>query len=196
MTNINNINKTKTLMVLAGAVQLIACAAHTPNFGSKTDPISTERKPVMKYPIEPDRSAPVVADHRIVIQAPREKVWNLHTDIARWPSWQTDIQAASADAPIKVGATFRWITYNMPITSTVYALDDRRRVLWGGDAGDIVGIHEWTFVDIPGGVEVRTVESFAGASVAADPSKFQGLLDQSLVVWLQRLKTTAESGTL
>lgn len=147
----------------------------------------------MKYPSQPDRTAPVIADHRIVIHSTRDEVWRLHTDIARWPSWQTDIQSASLEGALEMGATFRWTTYNMSITSTVYAIDDGRRVLWGGAAGDIVGIHEWTFVDVPEGVEVRTIESFSGTAVAAEPGKYQGLLDQSLIVWLQRLKAAARS---
>jgi uncharacterized membrane protein len=181
---------TTTVLLLA------ACASQNPTVGSKSNPISAERKSTMTYPSQPDRTAPVIADHRIVIHASREEVWKVHTDVAHWPTWQTDIQSASLDRPLEVGASFRWTTYNMAITSTVYALDDRARVLWGGDAGEIVGIHEWTFVDVPGGVEVRTVESFAGPAVAAESAKFQGLLDQSLVAWLERLKATAERGAL
>jgi hypothetical protein len=176
----------------ATALFLVACASQKSAHESNSNPISAERKPAMTYPTQPDRTAPVIADHKIVTHATREEVWRLHADIAHWPTWQTDIQSASLDGQLRVGATFRWLTYNMPITSTVYALDDRSRVLWGGDAGDIVGIHEWTFVDVPGGVEVRTVESFAGPPVAAEPAQFQGLLDQSLVAWLERLKGTAE----
>ena len=81
----------------------------------------------------------------------------------------------------------------MTITSTVYAFENGVRILWGGDAGGIVGIHEWTFTDVPEGVEVRTRESFGGPPVAADAPKMQALLDGSLVSWLQRLKAAAES---
>ena len=85
------------------------------------------------------------------------------------------------------------ITFGMPITSTVYALEAGSRILWGGNAGDIVGIHEWTFSETPSGTDVTTNESFGGATVAKDAANMQTLLDQSLVHWLQRLKATAES---
>lgn len=81
----------------------------------------------------------------------------------------------------------------MTITSTVYAVDEGSRILWGGSTGDITGIHEWTFTDTPNGVEVTTTESFSGPAVTADPATMQTLLDQSLTSWLEQLKTTAES---
>ena len=81
----------------------------------------------------------------------------------------------------------------MTITSTVYALEAGSRILWGGNAGDIVGIHEWTFTETPSGTDVTTNESFGGATVAKYAANMQTLLDQSLVHWLQRLKATAES---
>ena len=147
----------------------------------------------MSRPTEIDRNAPVVADHRITIRAPRAGAWKLLTEISEWPRWQTDIREAALEAPLAPGAAFRWTTFGMTITSTVYALEDGVRILWGGDAGGIVGIHEWTFTDVPEGVEVRTRESFGGPPVAADAPKMQALLDGSLVSWLQRLKAAAES---
>ena len=76
----------------------------------------------------------------------------------------------------------------MAITSTVYEMQQGTRILWGGDANGITGIHEWTFTDSPTGVHVTTTESFAGAPVEADVSDMQMLLDQSLVAWLEQLK--------
>ena len=42
-----------------------------------------------------DRSAPVLADHRVTIRAPRTQAWKLLTEIADWPRWQSDIQEGS-----------------------------------------------------------------------------------------------------
>lgn len=104
-----------------------------------------------------------------------------------------DISDATRGEPLRSGASFRWTTFGMTITSTVYAVDEGSRILWGGSTGDITGIHEWTFTDTPNGVEVTTTESFSGPAVTADPATMQTLLDQSLTSWLEQLKTTAES---
>jgi uncharacterized membrane protein len=147
----------------------------------------------MALPSDIDRSAPVIANHRITIEAPRDLVWKLHTDVDAWPTWQTDIGEAARDQPLRPGASFRWTTFGMAITSTVYALDEGSRILWGGASGDITGIHEWTFADTSNGVEVTTTESFSGPAVIADPATMQTLLDQSLSAWLEQLKLAAES---
>jgi hypothetical protein len=146
----------------------------------------------MATPTSVDRAAPVLTDLSIDINAPLDRVWKLHIDINAWPEWQRDINDAAADQTLQPGASFNWSTYGMDITSTVYAMDEGSRILWGGTANGITGIHEWTFTDSESGVHVTTTESFAGEPVAADVVNMQALLDQSLRSWLQQLKAAAE----
>ena len=53
---------------------------------------------------------------------------------------------------------------------------DNQRVLWGGTAGGITGIHEWLFAETPGGVQASTTESFSGDPVSADQQAMQNML--------------------
>jgi hypothetical protein len=147
----------------------------------------------MNIPTAVDRSAPVIAHHEVDIQAPLDTVWRLPTDINAWPTWQTDITAAHLDGVLESGASFDWTSYGLSVTSTVYALAERARVLWGGTANGITGVHEWLFSETPAGVHVTTNESFAGEPVMADAAGMQSLLDASLVSWLGHLKAAAES---
>jgi uncharacterized protein YndB with AHSA1/START domain len=147
----------------------------------------------MTTPTAIDRDAPVLAHHEIEIAAPLELVWQLHTAVNSWPTWQTDITEAHLDGAFKEGASFDWASYGFPVTSTIYNVAERSRVLWGGTAGGITGIHEWTFRETPGGVHVETNESFAGEPVEADAEGMQSILDGSLVAWLGHLKLTAET---
>jgi uncharacterized protein YndB with AHSA1/START domain len=147
----------------------------------------------MTTPTDIDRSAPVVSHHENDIDAPLETVWRLHTDVSAWPSWQTDITEARLDGPFEPGASFDWTSYDFPVTSTIYQVDDRARILWGGTSSGITGVHEWRFSERPGGVHVETNESFAGAPVEADAETLQAQLDASLVAWLGHLKRAAEA---
>jgi hypothetical protein len=79
------------------------------------------------------------------------------------------------------------------VTSTVYDLAERSRVLWGGTSGGITGVHEWLFSETQSRVHVTTTESFAGEPVEADAPGMQTVLDASLVAWLGHLKVAAES---
>lgn len=147
----------------------------------------------MSTPTTIDGDAPVLARHEIDIRAPLDTVWQLHTDVNAWPTWQTDITAAHLDGEFEPGASFAWTASGLSITSTIYGVTDRSRTLWGGTAEGITGIHEWTFRDMTQGVLVSTNESFAGPPVERDPAPMQSLLDASLVSWLLRLRATAEA---
>src|SRR6478735_2239887 len=130
----------------------------------------------MTAPTDVDRDAPV------------DTVWRLHTDVNAWPRWQTDVTAAHIDGTLEPGMSFDWTSYGFSVTSTVYELAERSRVLWGGTSGGITGVHEWLFSETTNGVHVTTIESFAGAPVEADAAGMQKLLDASLVAWLSHLK--------
>jgi uncharacterized membrane protein len=147
----------------------------------------------MSIPAGVDADAPVHAHHEIDINAPLDTVWRLHADVNDWPTWQNEITAARLDGAFQPGASFEWTSYGFTVVSTIYAVAERSRVLWGGTAGNITGIHEWVFRQTSAGVHVTTEESFTGEAVAADVTGTQSALDGSLVAWLGHLKAAAES---
>ena len=148
----------------------------------------------MSVPTGIDSDAPVIARHQIDINAPLDTVWRLQADVNGWPAWQTDITAARLDGPFEPGSSFTWTTNGyFTVTSTIYAVAERARTLWGGPAQGVMGIHEWVYTQTPDGVHVATQESFSGQPVEADPTGLQSTLDKSLTAWLGHLKATAES---
>ena len=103
----------------------------------------------MTVPSEIDSAAPVLAHHEVEIKAPLDEVWRLHVDVTAWTSWQKDITAASLEGAFEVGNSFQWSSYGLEVTSTIYAITDHSRVLWGGTGAGITGIHEWRFAETP-----------------------------------------------
>ncbi|MFE0703991.1 SRPBCC family protein [Streptomyces sp. NPDC058872] len=146
----------------------------------------------MPYPTTIDQNAPIVAKHTIRIAAPLDRVWQLHTAIGSWPAWLSAITEARIDGPVAPGTTFHWVTAGLSIDSTVYEVDAQQRILWGGPAHGITGVHEWTFAEDGEGVLVHTQESWAGEPVDADRDNLAAALDDSLVIWLDALKKAAE----
>jgi hypothetical protein len=140
-----------------------------------------------------DGDAPVRAHHEIDISAPLGTVWRLQTDVNGWPAWQTEITAARLDGRFEPGSSFTWTSYGFTVTSTIYAVAERARTLWGGAAGGVMGIHEWVYSQTPTGIHVSTKESFSGDPVEADMTGMQSALDKSLTDWLGRLKAAAET---
>ena len=147
----------------------------------------------MSAPTDVDRAAPVIAVHEIDIEAPIDTVWRLHTDVNEWPTWQTDITAAHIDGTLQPGVSFDWTSYGFSVTSTVYDLAERSRVLWGGTSDGITGVHDWVFSETPGGVHVRRPSPSPAIPSRLTPPGMQTVLDASLVAWLGHLKAAAES---
>ncbi|MEU8024715.1 MULTISPECIES: SRPBCC family protein [Micromonospora] len=140
-----------------------------------------------------DENAAVVVRREIRVDAPIERVWQLHTDVNGWTHWQGDIDTAHADGPLAPGSEFRWSTAGLSIVSTVHAVDAPHRILWGGPAHGITGVHEWTFTPDGDGTVVRTAESWDGEPVRADRDNLRDALDASLASWLDQLRKAAES---
>jgi uncharacterized protein YndB with AHSA1/START domain len=145
--------------------------------------------------MEINTAAPVITRDEILIDAPAETIWSIQTDVARWPSWQPDVDSAEAEGPLAVGSVFRWQTAGLDITSTVEEFEPPRRIAWGGPAQGIVAVHVWMLEPQEDGVLVRTEESWEGEPVDAQVEALQGALDASLRAWLENLKRAAESGT-
>lgn len=146
----------------------------------------------MTTPTSIDTNAPVIARHELLIAAPIEYVWAFLTDIEKWPQWQTGLTDVRLDQPLVPGQKFYWTSGGLPIESTVYLMQTPRRIMWGGPAQGIMGIHEWSFTEQEGGVLVQTRESWDGEPIRADVDGAQRLLDGSIVTWLEALKKAAE----
>ena len=105
----------------------------------------------MTTPTDIDRQAPVVARHEIDIAAPLERVWESHTHVEQWPTWNAEVSAAVLDGAFVPGRSFTWTSYGFTVTSTIYDVEHGARTLWGGAAHGIMGTHEWLFEPTRGG---------------------------------------------
>ncbi|MFI6775062.1 SRPBCC family protein [Nocardia sp. NPDC050412] len=156
-----------------------------------------------------DPAAPIHYRTEILINAPLDTIWNLQTDVERWPSWQKPVTSMKRldSGPLQAGSQFRWTTpapatattpaTTLTITSTVRQLQPERCIRWSGPAiGDGMridgGIHVWTFTPMEGGVLVRTEENWNGAQVEADVPTSTHFLGAGLEAWLADLRTAAE----
>jgi uncharacterized protein YndB with AHSA1/START domain len=140
-----------------------------------------------------DEDAPVVVRLSTTVDAPLATVWDLHTDIGSWADWNTDIESVDFGGPLAPGTSFRWLTHGLDITSTIREVVPCERIVWGGPAHGIEGVHVWTFEETgEGTVTVRTEESWAGAPVEERPEEMREALRQSLESWLSRLRSEAE----
>ncbi|MGW4774414.1 SRPBCC family protein [Nocardia sp. NPDC004278] len=145
-----------------------------------------------------------------LIKAPLSTIWELQSDVERWPSWQQPVTSMKRldQGPLRAGSQFRWTTpvpaspttpaTTLTITSSVQQMQQSNCIRWSGPAiGDGLridnGIHVWNFTEVDGGVLVRTEENWTGAQVEADIPTSTAFLGAGLEAWLKDLKATAEA---
>lgn len=156
-----------------------------------------------------DATAKIRYRTEMLIKAPLRTIWNLQTDVADWPAWQTAVATSQRldSGRFRVGSQFRWTTpvletpttpaTTLVITSTVQQLRHQQCIRWTGPAvGDGLsidkGVHVWNFTETRRGVLVRTEETWNGAQVEADVPTATAYLGDGLEAWLKELKTAAE----
>ncbi|MBN1397612.1 MAG: SRPBCC family protein [Bacteroidetes bacterium] len=136
--------------------------------------------------------APASTRHQIVIGAPIEKVWNLLSDIDRWPSWNPTISFSKLEGPLAPGTSFRWKSKSAPIVSILQEVIPQKRISWTGKSMGTKAIHIWELEAQGNNTIVKTEESFNGLIVKLLKGMMQKTLDQSLQEWLLCLKQNAE----
>ena len=157
-----------------------------------------------------DPAAELHYQTQIFIKAPLSTVWRVHTDVGAWPRWQRAVSSMDklTQGRLRPGSQFRWTTpapatastpaTTLVVTSTVQDVRPGQCIRWVGPAvGDGLridrGTHVWNFIEVPGGVIVRTEESWTGAQIEADPATAIRYLAAGLDEWLADLNAAAEA---
>jgi hypothetical protein len=76
---------------------------------------------------ETETMAQLSATRQVVINAPPEAVWQIHTNIDDWASWNRSISSAHALGSLAVGSSFEWKSGGLKILSIVQLLEPNRR---------------------------------------------------------------------
>jgi len=139
------------------------------------------------------RAAPAQGSARILIQAPVDRVWQLLSDMDRWPSWNPAIDRATLDRAVAPGAVFVWKSQGFQVTSTIRTVESHRRLEWTGVAFGTRAFHSWELQVVDAGVLVTTKESFTGWLPWLLRGMMQRKLDDTLPRWLATLKSAAEA---
>jgi uncharacterized protein YndB with AHSA1/START domain len=129
---------------------------------------------------------------RIEIAAPPDRVWELLSNIERWPTWNSLVEKAELNGPLHPGSVFKWKSKGFALTSTLREVTPKRRLAWTGKAFGTRAVHIWEMEEANQGTMLRTAESFGGWLPRLMPRAMQRALDETLLAWLQSIKAEAE----
>jgi uncharacterized protein YndB with AHSA1/START domain len=139
-----------------------------------------------------DRSAPATAQGELQIEAAPEVVWDVISDLERWPSWIPDIKSVAVDGPLAPGTVFRWRSRSASLTSTLATVDPPRELGWTGRTMGIRAVHVFRFEPREGGTLARSAESWDGLLAKLLKGYSRRTLGKGIRDWLALLKAEAE----
>jgi uncharacterized protein YndB with AHSA1/START domain len=142
--------------------------------------------------VDVNRDAPVVAATDLVIAASPDTVWDVITDIERWPSWNPDVRSMSFSGDVEEGAQFRWKAGPATISSTIRRIERPRLIGWIGQTLGIDAMHVYRLEPRDGKTLVTTEESYDGLLARVFRGPVEKMLKKSLDAGLGHLKAEAE----
>ena len=142
--------------------------------------------------MEINKKAPAVARKDIVINAPPEEVWEIHTDINGWSDWNPDIASSKLEGPLAEGTVFNWKSGGVNLTSTIQELEPVSKIGWTGTGFGSRARHIWTLEPNGKGTLITTEESLEGWLVSLLRGRMRKTLETSLNAWLIDLKSEVE----
>jgi uncharacterized protein YndB with AHSA1/START domain len=129
---------------------------------------------------------------QIQIAAPSERVWELLSNIDRWPTWNSLVQRAVLSGPLHPGSVFNWKSKGLTVISTLREVMPKQRLTWTGKAFGTRAIHTWEIEEADHDLVLRTAESFDGWLPQLMHKTMQRTLDETLPAWLKAIKFEAE----
>lgn len=139
-----------------------------------------------------NEEAPVTCRETITIEAPREKVWDILSNIDEWPTWEPEISKTKLNGELQPGTTFTWKTGGSKIKSTLHTVEPYSHFGWTGNVFGISAIHNWALTESKGITKVEVAESMEGFLAGVFKKSLQKTLDNNMHNWLGFLKTACE----
>lgn len=132
------------------------------------------------------------AEHTVMIHAPIQVVWQVLTEIDRWPEWQKAVSAASLQGAVAPSTEFLWTSGGMKIRSRIVEVSAPTSIRWLGSTLGTSADHAWTLTSFGADTRVATTERMSGWLVAVMGVFSKDFLANALKQTLEELKTEAE----
>ena len=129
----------------------------------------------------------------ISIAASPAVVWEILTDLDRWPEWNGDVRSIDVAGPLAVGTEFTWRSGLSRIRSTLRVVDVPRLVAWSGSTAGIRALHVWRLTPDRAGTLAWTGETFQGLPALLFRNRLQRTLQDTLDRTIAALRAECES---
>lgn len=142
--------------------------------------------------------AHVHVPNQLDMGAPVENVWAWLVRPDRWSEFYENVRRArivkGPEPELQLGSTFKWVTFNTPITSTIAAYEPGRHLAWEFSGPLIRGYHYWQLDPTESGCRVVTEETERGLAPRLLSSVITRQMARQHQLWLEGLERVAKAG--
>lgn len=97
-----------------------------------------------------------------IVNVPIKDVYQKVADIAKWPSWRTDVKEVSLRGEVAEGSEFVWKAGGLKFVSKIHTLSTDKEIGWTGKTLWISAVHNWHFSKKGKSTLVRIEENLSG----------------------------------
>ncbi len=138
--------------------------------------------------IEVNSTAKCIATSEIIINTPKQHVFEILSNIKKWPEWQSSVTNAEIKGSPEVGKKFTWKAGGLNIKSKLHSVNPDSEIGWTGRIWWIKAVHNWYLIDEGGQTKVIVKESLKGLG----SSLMRKSLEEGMKKNLDELKIQAE----
>ena len=138
------------------------------------------------------KNADIFTHTEAVIHASPSTVWNCVVAAEQWPSWYSNshnVKILNSEHILRPGSRFTWITFGIPVESTVAEYVPNKRLAWYSAATNIRAYHVWLLIPVADGCRVVSEKVDYGPNLSSSA----GSVHQLLRFQVNRLKAVSES---
>ncbi|MCP4456883.1 MAG: hypothetical protein GY816_02480 [Cytophagales bacterium] len=125
----------------------------------------------------------------IMINAPIQLVWDVLTNINKWPEWYSEIKSASCEK-VEEGAFFEWALKSTHLKSKFQLVEKPTRLSWTGKSKMVKAIHVWDLESADDQTILTVEKSIEGFLIPV--FNRQSKVHDDLMAWIAALKNEAE----
>ncbi|MCB9000185.1 MAG: SRPBCC family protein [Bacteroidales bacterium] len=138
--------------------------------------------------IKADSTAKCYASSEIIINASNQHVFEILSNIKKWPEWQSSVIKVEIDGNAEVDKTFKWKAGGLNIKSKLHTVNPDSEIGWTGRIWWIKAVHNWYLTEEGGQTKVIVKESLKGLG----SSMMRKSLEEGMKKNLDELKIQAE----
>lgn len=144
---------------------------------------------------------PVVAVAETTVPVAIETVWDILTNLEKWPDWHHGVSRIRVKGqrkipvkiPVKIGTVFYWTSGMFRIKSELMEVDVPNRFVWSGNTLGMRALRVWQFERRKDHIHIRATETLTGLLPSVFPRLTKRILTRVVSQSLSSLKTEAEA---